>query len=204
MPNETAEKVEIDESLPENIPPLIVGITLVYFVVLCVAATWCYFANIPLVRSFEPAIVGRQLAWSFAVGLVLVILVGIVRYQTHMFDMIEGAVRSRLGNLTKTGVIALSLFSSVSEELFFRGAIQTSLSRVTGSELLGLATTSLLFGMLHMGRDKSYLPWTVFAICSGLVLGYGFMVTGNILVPIFIHFLINGVNMWRIIFGPSK
>lgn len=193
--------IDTDGELPENIPPLIVGISLVYLVVLIVGITWCYFGDIPLLKTMDPIIIAGELLWSTAVGGLLVLLIGIVRWKTHVFDNLEGAVRSRLGNLTRKGVLYLSLFSSVAEELFFRGAIQTSLSRISDSPTLGLLITSILFGMLHMGRDRSYIPWTIFAVGSGLVLGYGFMLTGNILVPILIHFLINGVNMWRIIFG---
>lgn len=195
---------ETDGDLPENIPPLIVGISLVYFIVLMVGVAWCYLSDIQLMRTTELAVIGRELSWSFATGIVLVLLVSLVRWKTNVFDMLEGAVRSRLGDLTRTGVFFLSLYSSVAEEIFFRGAIQTSLASLSGSPTIGLVATSILFGMLHMGRHKSYIPWTIFAVGSGLVLGYGFMVTGNILVPIFIHFLINGVNMWRIIFGAER
>ncbi len=194
---------DVDDDLPENIPPLVVGISLIYLGVLVVSLAWCYFGSIEVFRPRDPQVVVTQVLWSFLTGILLVFLITVIHRRSRIFDNLEGAVRSRLGDLTRTGVLSLSLLSSVAEEFFFRGAIQTTVSDLASSPMLGLVVTSLLFGFLHMGRDKTYVPWTLFAIGCGFILGYGFMVTGNILVPITIHFLINGINMWRIIHSPE-
>ncbi len=194
---------DVDDDLPENIPPLVVGISLIYLGVLVVSLAWCYFGSIEVFRPRDPQVVVTQVLWSLLTGIILVFLITAIHHRSRIFDNLEGAVRSRLGDLSRTGVLSLSLLSSVAEEFFFRGAIQTTVSDLGNSPMLGLVATSLLFGFLHMGRDKTYVPWTLFAIGCGFILGYGFMVTGNILVPITIHFLINGINMWRIIHSPA-
>ncbi len=204
MLDQGAQVEEPDGDLPQNIPPLIVGISLVYSLVLASALGWCYLAEIPLFVAEAPGRLLVQFGLAIVVGMILVLVIGVWRSRSDMFDMLEGAVRARLGDLSRSGVLALALLSSAAEEVFFRAAIQSTLGHTLSSDWAALILTSVLFGILHMGRNRSYFPWTVFAAGAGVILGYSFMITGNIAVPILIHFLINAVNMWRIIFSQPE
>ena len=73
--------------------------------------------------------------------------------------------------------------AAISEELMFRGFVQTAFSRATGSAI-AVILTSILFTLLHI------LPLPSFA-AAGLVLGLTAVATGSIVVPVVIHFLNN-------------
>lgn len=102
---------------------------------------------------------------------------------------LEEEFASILGPLSVAQVIGVAIFSSVAEEAFFRGAMQPD---------LGLVLTSLIFGLLHVGPGKVFLPWTVMALGMGFALGGLFIWTGSLLAPILCHGMINTINLRRI------
>ena len=59
-------------------------------------------------------------------------------------------------------LVLVSIFSGVGEEAFFRGAVLQE---------FGLVISSLLFGLAHIGPDRRYLVWTVWAVLAGFVFG---------------------------------
>lgn len=83
----------------------------------------------------------------------------------------------------------LALFSSVAEELFFRGAVQ---------HLLGIVGSAIVFGLLHWPIYPNLKSWPFFAFGMGIILGYEFELSGTILTPIATHFVVNFVNLNRI------
>lgn len=94
--------------------------------------------------------------------------------------------RGLLGPLDNMEVLAFALFSAVGEELLFRGAIQSS---------FGLVISSVVFGMLHIGPSKKFVPWPLQAIVIGFAFGGLFWLTGNLAAPILAHFVINYQNL---------
>jgi len=101
----------------------------------------------------------------------------------------EGLARSlarALGPLTVPEALLLALASGTAEEMFFRGALQPR---------VGWLVASLLFGAMHFVPRREFLPWTGFAIAVGLLLGWAFDYTGNLVAPVVAHVVINGVNL---------
>jgi uncharacterized protein len=94
-----------------------------------------------------------------------------------------------LGPLSIIQCLLIALASSVSEEAFFRGAMQPS---------IGLGLTSVIFGLLHVGPSRTFLPWTLMAIFMGFAFGWMFVWTSSLLAPIACHFTINAINLQRI------
>lgn len=94
-----------------------------------------------------------------------------------------------LGPLTAGQCFALAIFSSLGEEMIFRGVLQP---------LLGLVWTSVLFGLCHVPFERRFLTWPLLAILAGF--GFGLVAdrTGSILAPFVAHAWINGWNLWRI------
>lgn len=90
----------------------------------------------------------------------------------------------------KWELILLSVLSGVGEEVLFRGALQP---------LIGLVAASLLFGALHVGPDRRYLVWTVWAVAAGFLFGALYLWTGGILAPVTAHALHNAATLllWR-------
>lgn len=99
-----------------------------------------------------------------------------LRHELKM--LVEGATGAQL--------VLLALASGVAEELFFRGAVQPS---------AGLVVTSLAFGLLHVGPRREFLPWTLWAMVMGLVLGGVYELTGALEGPVLAHVLVNAVNL---------
>lgn len=84
--------------------------------------------------------------------------------------LLEGASRGTL--------VLISVLSGVGEEVFFRGAVQQE---------FGLMVASILFGVVHVGPDRRYLVWTVWALLAGFLFGVLYDVTGGLLAPILAH-----------------
>ncbi len=95
-------------------------------------------------------------------------------------------VKRLLGPLTPAMALLLASTSAVGEELLFRGAMQPA---------LGYASTSILFGLVHVGPDRRFLPWTAFAVASGFLLGWLLERTGSLLGPVVAHGIINFLNL---------
>lgn len=84
--------------------------------------------------------------------------------------LLEGASRGTL--------VLISVLSGVGEEVFFRGVVQQE---------FGLVVASILFGVVHVGPDRRYLVWTVWALLAGFLFGVLYDVTGGLLAPILAH-----------------
>lgn len=97
----------------------------------------------------------------------------------HLF---ESLLRPWFGNWSVLQLLVISVIAGVSEEAFFRGAIQGSLAdRVNAIPALVLA--SALFGACHL------LTWTyaIVAACIGAYLGLLWMWTGTLITPMVTH-----------------
>ena len=88
-----------------------------------------------------------------------------------------------------TGTLFLvSLLAGVGEELLFRGVMQGGLSALVGP-WPALLLASVAFGLMH-ALTRAYF---VVATLMGLYLGLFYLWTGNLLIPILIHFLYDWV-----------
>jgi membrane protease YdiL (CAAX protease family) len=87
-------------------------------------------------------------------------------------------------------LVLVSIFSGIGEEAFFRGAVLQE---------FGLVISSLLFGLAHVGPDRRYLVWTLWAIMAGFVFGAIFELSGGLLAPIVAHAGHNAVTLllWK-------
>jgi len=102
-----------------------------------------------------------------------------VRHLGERFGMILAGVGVK-------EALLLALFSSVGEEVLFRGCLQSE---------LGLLPATLLFALVHVGPERVYLWWTGSAFVFGLGLGVLYDVQGGLLAPIVMHFVINAINI---------
>lgn len=81
-------------------------------------------------------------------------------------------------------VLSTALLPAFFEELLFRGAILGSLRRF--GDLFALTVSTLLFALLH--RNLVQIPN---ALITGFLLGFLFLRSGSLLVPMFCHFINN-------------
>ena len=100
----------------------------------------------------------------------------------HHRTLLESLLRPLFGKWSILQLMAISLIGGISEEAFFRGAIQGSLAdRVGWGWALVLA--SAFFGAFHL------LTWTyaIIAAFIGVYLGLLWIWTGNLLAPMITH-----------------
>jgi uncharacterized protein len=83
-------------------------------------------------------------------------------------------------------LVIVAVFSSIGEELFFRGFLLP---------LVGVFAQAAVFGLAHQMRGKSRWAWVGWATLVGLCLGAIFALTGSLLGTLVAHALINGYNL---------
>ncbi|OIJ14851.1 CAAX protease family protein [Anaerobacillus alkalilacustris] len=99
-----------------------------------------------------------------------------------MFD--DGGINERVfKNLGVIHIFILSFIIAFSEELLFRGVLQTH---------FGIVPASILFAVIHLRYLKKIILFII-TISLSFFLGWMYQITGNLLVPIFAHFTIDFV-----------
>lgn len=83
--------------------------------------------------------------------------------------------------------VTVVVIGPIMEELVFRGAILGYLISHS-SKLPALLFSSFLFGLIHFSLDQ-----IVWGSIAGIFLGYAYLKSQNIIVPIFFHMLNNGI-----------
>ncbi len=91
---------------------------------------------------------------------------------------------------SRGGIMLVALAAGIGEELLFRGVIQAGLENLIGP-WGGLVIASLLFGLAHAMTRSYFIVTTII----GLYLGLLYQWTGNLLVPILVHFLYDWVAL---------
>lgn len=120
------------------------------------------------------------------IGLLVVFLSWILTKFTKIFQELVEGLNDLIGPLTMLEIFFIAAFSSIAEEFFFRGLMQ---------EKLGIVIATVLFGLLHSGPGKKFLPWTIFALVTGALLGGVYEWRQNLITPIMVHFIANFVNL---------
>lgn len=121
------------------------------------------------------------------VGLAVVGISWVLSKKNKAFQELLEKFQSLLGPLSLTEIFFIAVFSSLAEEFFFRGLVQAK---------LGIVFASLLFGGLHTGPGKKYIPWTIFAVVMGFILGGLYEWSGNLMLPVVVHFVVNFLNLF--------
>lgn len=85
-------------------------------------------------------------------------------------------------------VVIIALLAAVGEELLFRGAMQNVLVEWTKNIHVAVWITAILFSAFHM-QFYGFIP----RMLMGVVLGYLYIWSGSLWLPILFHFLNNGM-----------
>jgi membrane protease YdiL (CAAX protease family) len=150
---------------------------LFYGALAVVAAVWCGL------RGFGLPLLGDSFAWSLLLGALsaaCTISLGLLAYR--LLPVLRGISEELAPRLVDGAhardLILVSIFSGIGEEAFFRGAVLQE---------FGLVISSLLFGLAHVGPDRRYFVWTLWAVLAGSVFGAIFEVSGGLLAPVVAH-----------------
>ncbi len=134
-------------------------------------------------RPIDPA---RDLAVGLLAGAIVILLSRQITERSRWGEELARALAAVLGRLSIRECALLAILSGVAEEAFFRGALQPQ---------VGLAAATLLFGLAHIAPRRELLPWTLFSLAAGFLLGTLFDATGNLMAPVTTHVLVNAVNL---------
>ncbi|MBT8482922.1 MAG: CPBP family intramembrane metalloprotease [Myxococcales bacterium] len=167
---------------------------IVYVPLALVALAWSWFGGHRLAWSLDaswlsapyPLRLGLSLALGLALTLVVVTATPVLVRRTAWARELHSELKELIAPLSPSEISLLALASGLSEELFFRGAVQP---------VLGLFLSSLIFGALHVGPKKVFLAWTFWAFLIGLAFGSIFALTGVLWGPVLAHVGINQRNM---------
>lgn len=88
------------------------------------------------------------------------------------------------------GMVVIALIAAIGEELLFRGLIQNKVHAISGNIHLAIWTTALLFSLFHL-QFFGLFP----RLLLGVLFGYIYYWSKNLWVPIFAHFVNNGLGV---------
>jgi len=145
------------------------------------------------------------LKWKYlaVIGLCFLLAIPAIQLLSELNELISGGaylmeaqeetskLRTALLRTDSVAVVVLNVFTmalipAVGEELFFRGVIMRVSFQGTKNMHLGVLLSAVLFALVHM-EFSNFLA----ILFMGVLLGYLYVYTGSLLVPIGLHFLNN-------------
>jgi len=136
------------------------------------------------------ALAAGVLAAAPMVALLVVLLKSTWSWARRLHDFVSERIRPLFAGVSGPAVALIALFAGVFEELLFRGVIQGGLRESLGP-WSALLLASLLFGLAH-AMTRTYF-WLASLI--GLYLGWLYLWTENLLVPMLAHFLYDWIAL---------
>jgi len=147
------------------------------------------------------------LKWKYlaVIGLCFLLAIPAIQLLSELNELISGGaylmeaqeetskLRTALLRTDSVAVVVLNVFAmallpAIGEELFFRGVILRVSFQGTKNIHLGVLLSAILFALVHM-EFSNFLA----ILFMGVLLGYLYVYTGSLLVPIGLHFLNNCV-----------
>ena len=172
---------------------ILIAMAVTSILLLGVARLWLYFGDFQL-RPLTGTVVDVGL--GIAIGLGLTGLSAIVYEFWPTYRQSANLYLAMvLTPLALPDTIWLGILPGLSEELLFRGVMLPAL----GLDPLGIALSSLCFGVLHMSNIQQW-PYAVWATLVGAILAVTMVETGNLLIPIVAHMTTNFVSglTWKL------
>ncbi|MDX1631891.1 MAG: CPBP family intramembrane glutamic endopeptidase [Thermoanaerobaculia bacterium] len=149
--------------------------------------------RVPVALFLDPERWSRDLLLGLGAGGAVLAVWAVLVWTLPVARRLEEALASLVRSLSPGEALALACLSGFSEELLFRGAIQSA---------WGFWPATILFALLHTGRQRFFWLWTVSAFGAGALFGVLFAWRGNLLAPMVAHGLINGVQLLRLRMRP--
>ncbi len=180
---------------PEDHPTDRIGIYRLawsFYLVLAIAGViWIgtRHGSIPLALFFDPTGWWIDLGLGLIGGLGLVAVWDFGRRSVPAMRELERRLAEQIGPLDPSEALALALISGFAEELFFRGAMQSS---------WGWGWATVIFTLMHSGSGRAFRWWTLFAFVAALVFGGLTFYRGTILAAVVAHVVVNAINLTRL------
>ena len=97
-----------------------------------------------------------------------------------------------------TSIVFVAIIPAIGEELFFRGSLQKTLTPHLGNIHNTIFVTAFIFSALHFEITAFFYRFFL-----GVILGYIFYWTKNLMIPILIHALNNGMTVFTMYYTFS-
>ncbi len=88
------------------------------------------------------------------------------------------------------GFFVIAILPGIGEELVFRGMLQPELQRATGNIHAAIWISAIMFSAIHM-QFFGFVP----RMLLGVLFGYLYYWSGNIIIPMLAHFVNNGFSV---------
>lgn len=152
------------------------------FLFISIILSYFLFENIFDWLNYFKWDIGQILLYGIIPGLIIVIidLILIKFLPKQLYD--DGGINERIfKNRTISDIFIIALIVAVSEELLFRGVVQTT---------FGYIFASTLFALVHFRYLKKPVLLVSILFVS-FYIGYLFKITGNLYVTIVAHFIVD-------------
>jgi membrane protease YdiL (CAAX protease family) len=136
--------------------------------------------------------IGLGLALGFGLPLLMLVICWSAGW-TRVTGLVDRPAVVLPGWLILNGWLMAAV--AIGEEVMCRGYILQTLRRGYG-RVVALLASSLIFGALHLANPGAGWPSFVGVTVAGLVLGYAYLVTNRLWLPIALHF------SWNLALGP--
>lgn len=87
-------------------------------------------------------------------------------------------------------MLLIAVLPALGEELVFRGIVQKQTAELFKNPVAGVWCAAIIFSLIHF-QFGGFLP----RVALGAILGYTYLWTGNLWVPILVHFVNNGFQV---------
>lgn len=174
----------------EPTPEVFIRAVVVFYSLMVIAGfAWTWARGLPPIHL---AWRGGSLAWwlqlliGVGFGLVVVQLGKIIERRFEFARRLSDELTTLIPALNIQEVVIAAFFSSIAEEVFFRGAMQ---------DALGFWLTAAAFMVVHGFFERRYMWWMIFAGVMGMAFGWMMLALGTLIAPVAAHFTINAINL---------
>lgn len=176
---------------------------------------WIVEKRSPLHLSPRPEDANSPLLWAMGIGAILssMPMVGylgawnaqlpapeLFRSMDEQANLMTAyLLRFANGQQFLLGLMVVAGMAALAEEYCFRGVLQPLMGRLTGNPHLAVWGTALVFSLIHL-----QFSGTVPRIVLGALLGYLYLWSGRLSVPMFAHFANNAYTVITVYLQPEK
>lgn len=137
---------------------------------------------------------GGVMALSVVLVFLAMLVFNIIAQWAGLPDEMEVQMNALSKNVV--GVLAIAVAGPILEEMLFRGAIQGYLMRKFSNPWVGILAASLVFGLIHVNPIQVF-----YATMLGIVFGWIYYRTGNLMPVVIGHVLNNSLAAMMMYFG---
>lgn len=163
-------------------------LVIVFQIILIITGLVLVFKEKILIKLFFPDL--KQLLAVLLIGLLIAILnYFCIKRSKKGKELLDWIYSEHIKRSVIWSFILFPGLVSLGEEIFFRGYLQSS---------FGLVFSTLMFSLYHLRFNQSIKIIIPLTLVLGAIFGYSYRLTGNLLIPIILHFQLHAYNIYMI------